>query len=319
MKRRIVAILLTLTLSTLCVIEDPEAGQMEVDIEYASGYRVDHLDWNIAGNEAGTNPTILSEVTWNDLGAIQVSLGTKALINRSIYLRGSLGSGRVLSGDNQDSDFHQNHGIQEYARSNNKADDGSVWDATAAFGYQFRSASDRFRLSPLAGFSYRAQNLTMTEGYQTLSTPEETPPIGPIEGLDSTYDTQWYGPWIGVDLLFEASKRFGLFAGVEHHWTKYKAEGNWNLRDDLAHPKSFEHEADGTGFLIALGGHYVFPEPSWSLGLEMNYVDWTTDPGIDRQFKPDDSVQKARLNRVNWDSLVFMMKLTYRFDYFFPW
>ena len=96
MKRRIIAIFLTLTLLTLCVTEDPEAGQTEVDIEFASGYRVDHLDWNIAGNAAGTNPTILSELTWNDLGAPQISLGTKALINRRLYLRGSLSSGRIL-------------------------------------------------------------------------------------------------------------------------------------------------------------------------------------------------------------------------------
>jgi hypothetical protein len=164
------------------------------------------------------------------------------------------------------------------------------------------------------GFSYSEQNLTMKDGVQVLSQPPQTQPIGPIVGLDSTYDTKWYGPWAGVDLSFNASDKILLFAGFEYHWADYKAEANWNLRTDLAYPKSFEHEADGTGILITAGGDYIFAAP-WSLGLEVNYQDWSTDAGIDRQFNSDGTMAVTRLNEVNWESFAIMLRVTYRFRF----
>jgi hypothetical protein len=314
MKRRLIVILMALIFSTLCSIGDLKAVEMEGDLELITGYRVDELDWNIAGNINGTNPNIVSELTWSDLESYQLKLGGKGTIDRVFYLRGSAAFGWVLSGEVQDSDYLGADRTQEFSRSINSADDSTVFDATLAVGYPFKLASDRFKLIPLVGFSYSEQNLTMKDGVQVISQPPQTQPIGPIAGLDSTYDTKWYGPWVGVDLSLKASDKIILFAGVEYHWADYKAEANWNLRSDLAHPKSFEHEADGTGFLITVGGDYVFARP-WSLGLELNYQDWSTDAGIDRQFNSDGTIAVTRLNEVNWESMAIMLRVTYRFRF----
>lgn len=316
MKRWLTVVLLTGILSIFSLTGDLKAFEVEGDLGLIAGYRVDDLDWTIAGNLNGTNPNIVSELTWNDLESYQLKLGGKGIIERVLYLRGSAALGWVLSGEVQDSDYLGDNRTQEFSRSMNSADDGTLFDATFAFGYPFRLASDRLRLVPIVGFSYSEQNLTMKDGVQVISEPPQGQPLGPFEGLDSTYDTKWYGPWVGVDLSLKASDKIILFAGVEYHWADYKAEANWNLRTDLAHPISFEHEADGTGFLITAGGDYVFTRP-WSLGLELSYQDWSTDAGIDRQFNADGTIAATRLNEVNWESLAIMLRLTYRFHAFY--
>jgi hypothetical protein len=316
MKIRLSVCLLAVVLSTICLIGDLKAVEVEGDLELLNGYRVDDLDWNIAGNLTGTSPNIVSELTWRDLESYQLKLGGKGTINRVFYLRGSAAFGWVLSGEVQDSDYNGDNRTQEFSRSISSADDSTLLDATLAIGYPFKLASDRFRLIPLAGFSYSEQNLTMKDGGQVISQPPQTQPIGPIAGLDSSFDTKWYGLWVGIDMSFKASNKITLFAGFEYHWADYEAEANWNLRTDLAHPKSFEHEADGTGVLITAGGDYRFAEP-WSLGLEINYQDWSTDAGIDRQFNSDGTIAVTRLNEVNWESLAIMLRVTYRFHYFY--
>jgi len=316
MKRRITLALLTGILSTLYLTGNLTASELEGDLEFITGYRVDDLDWNIAGNLNGTSPNIISELTWRNLESYQLKLGGKGTINRIFYLRGSAAFGWVLSGEVQDSDYNGDNRTQEYSRSISSTDDSNLLDATLAVGYPFNLASNRFKLIPLVGYSYSEQNLTMVDGVQVISQPPQTQPVGPIAGLDSTYETRWFGPWLGVDLSFRVNDKIFLFAGFEYHWGDFEAVANWNLRTDLAQPKSFEQEADATGFLITFGGDYIFAEP-WSLGLEVNYQDWSTDPGIDRQFNSDGTMALTRLNEVNWESLAIMLRVTYRFHYFY--
>jgi hypothetical protein len=308
--------------STLPFMGTLNAAEIDTELELSTGYRVDDLDWNIAGNIAGTNPNILSELTWSDLTIFQLDAGARAAINRVFYLRGSLGYGRILDGDNQDSDFAGDNRTLEYSRSNNSGDGGDVWDGSFGLGYQFTFFSKRLRLIPLAGYSYSEQNLTMTDGLQTVSEPALAPPgelplpLGPITGLDSTYETQWYGPWLGIDLWFQASPKITLFGTLEYHWADYEAVANWNLAVKFAHPKSFEHAADGTGIILSIGGEYVLREP-WHIGLKIDYQEWSTDPGIDRLFLASGSITETRLNEVNWDSYAILLGLTYRFQYTF--
>jgi hypothetical protein len=298
MTRWLLVFLFSVNLWMLCFTGNLTAAQVETQMELSTGYRVDDLDWNIAGNIVGTNPNILSELTWSDLQILQASVSGNVLINKAFYLRGSFGFGWAFDGDNQDSDYNGDNRTLEFSRSNNKADDSYVFDASAGLGYQFTLVSGRLRLIPLVGYAYNQQNLTLTDGFQTISLPPQTQPLGPIPNLDSTYDTRWYGPWLGVDLFYNASEKISLFAGFEYHWADYKAEAFWNLR---ANP-NFEHEADGEGFVISFGGDYVFAEP------------WSMDEGVDRQA----GVPDKQLNEVNWESFAIMLTLKYRFWFLHP-
>ena len=92
-----------------------------------AGYRIDQLDWNIAGNNAGTNPNILSELTWKDLEIYQVQFKPSVTLGNShrggvrYHLRGMLGWGSIVDGSNQDSDYAGDNRTLEFSRSNNSA------------------------------------------------------------------------------------------------------------------------------------------------------------------------------------------------------
>jgi hypothetical protein len=303
---------LAVTLLAACFAGNARGAEIRSIFELNNSYRVDHLDWNVAGNSAGTNPNIMSELTWKKLEIYQITGGVRLSINEGFYLRGSLGYGWTFSGANQDSDFLGDDRTREWSRSNNSAAGGSVLDAKLGVGYQFKLISGRLRLIPLVGYSYDKQNLVIKDGFQTIATSGLSLPYGPIQGLDSSYDTRWLGPWLGLDILFPASEKVTILATFEYHWSDYNGEANWNLRTDFAHPKSFEHDALGRGFVVSLGAQYALTG-QWSLGLSADYQKWKTDPGTDRVFFASGSTMVTRLNEVNWESYAFILALTCRF------
>jgi hypothetical protein len=246
------------------------------------------------------------------LKTLEAAVRGRVLVNEWFYVRGAFGYGWTFSGDNQDSDFLGNDRTQEYSRSSNSADGGTVLDASIGAGYQFSFLSGRLRLAPLLGYSYNAQNLALNDGAQVIATPEVTPPVGSIRGLDSSYDAYWLGPWLGIDLSVEITKRLSLFGTLEYHWANYRAEGNWNLRKDLADQKTFEQNADGKGYLIAVSAEYLLAG-SWSLNMSLTYQKWSTDPGHDHLYYANGLVAETRLNEVNWDSYAFMLGVVYQF------
>jgi len=286
---------------------------LETDFTLSAGYRVDDLDWNIAGNINGNSPNVLSELTWDDVESYQVKLQGNIVWPNIIALRGYANYGWIFDGDNQDSDYLGNNRTLEFSRSNNSTDDDNVWDASIAIGYPFRFGQTVLgTLTPLLGYSYHEQNLNITDGDQTI------PNLGPFPGLDSSYDTEWYGPWIGFDLRFKAleittfAHRFETYFTYEYHWADYYAEANWNLRDDFAHPKSFEHDADGTGWKIGAGFN-LWLHRNWALNFNYDYQDWSTDGGTDKVFFSDGRTEVTRLNEVNWTSYALSLGVSLRF------
>jgi hypothetical protein len=241
---------------------------------------------------------------------IQIKASGKLVIADKFYLRSSFDYGEIFDGKNQDSDYLQNNRRGEFSRSNNSTDDGNVMDASVGLGYQ--ETAKNVKVAILIGYSYHEQNLVMTNGYQTLDPLGIVGGTGPLPGLNSKYDTQWRGPWAGIDFtitLIEKLKLSGLF---EYHWANYKAVADWNLREDFNHPKSFEHLADGYGIFIAAAVNYAFNH-HWSISATADYQDWWTNSGTDRTFFSNGAEIKTRLNEVNWDSIMAGMGITYSF------
>jgi hypothetical protein len=280
---------------------------------FSGGYRRDDLDWDIGGFFAGQYVNVLSELTWDDIESYQVKFQGSLVWPNIIALKGLADYGWIFDGENQDSDYAGNNRTFEFSRSNNRADDGSVWDVSLAVGYPLRwGKSVISTLTPLVGYSRHEQNLEITDGVQTI------PPTGPFPGLDSSYDTEWEGPWIGFDLNFQASDigyvtdRFETFLTYEYHWADYDAEADWNLREDFRRPRSFVHDADGQGWVIRAGLNFVL-QRYLALNFNFDYQDWSTDSGTDKIFFANGTTAKTRLNEVNWTSYSLSLGLSVRF------
>ena len=295
-------------------IEKNKHRRFETDFTFSAGYRKDDLDWNIGGYLLPDYyVNVLSELTWDDLESYQVKFQGSLLIPNVIALRGIADYGWIFDGDNQDSDFAGDNRTSEWSRSNNSADDGDVWDVSLAIGYPFRTGGEVIgTITPLIGYSYHEQNLKMSDGYQTI------PDLGAFPGLRSSYDTEWYGPWLGIDLNFRAPEiktfahRFETFFSYEYHWADYEAEADWNLRDDFQHPKSFTHDADGNGWIFRTGFNFIL-QRNIALNFNCDYQDWSTDSGTDKIYFADGTTAKTRLNEVNWTSYSLGLGLSMRF------
>ena len=80
------------------------------------GYRIDTLSWSIADSTVN----VASLVKWQDTVIAQLRADAKLYLNNDWQLRGSVATGAVHTGTNQDSDYAANNYTQEYSRSNNQ-------------------------------------------------------------------------------------------------------------------------------------------------------------------------------------------------------
>jgi len=303
--------------SSLKTASEKDIPPAIIQMTTSLNYRRDTLDWNIAGQKDGTNPNILSELTWDNLEIYELSVGLQVQFGNHLYFKGDMNFGVIVDGENQDSDYNADNRQDEFSRSNNSADEGVTFDTSAGIGYVFSLASDQFVFIPLTGLSLHRQYLTMTDGYQTIYTDDPSLE-GPFDGLDSSYDTQWFGPWVGFLFRFNFDVDAGFLqrivpeGGLEYHWARYYAQADWNLRSDFDHPKSFEHEAWGSGFLTRVGLGFEF-QGNWSLVLGYVQQDWRAEDGVDRVFLSNGGTVETRLNEVYWGSRSICLEFMYQF------
>lgn len=295
------------------------AEDRDFEFSLATGLRNDSLEWNIAGNSAGTNPNILSELDWSDVDSTQVTLANRSRFQRHVYCRTTFSYAAIQDGTVRDSDYDSNGRGDEWSRSISETTGDQMWDISSGGGYAFILNNDRLLVAPLIGFSYHKQNLRIENGYQAISTRSPAPTIGPLSSeLNSTYFARWMGPWVGVDLRYLTEKRgpdylsmaFGL--SVEIHYADFHGEGNWNLRSDLDHPISFEHDADGMG--VCISGEWLMTlADGWDLSFSASYQHWSTRSGTDRKYLAGGGSSDTRLNKVKWVSSSFMIGANYHF------
>ncbi len=291
----------------VCMTGAVHAQQIDSRFNAGLGYRSDDLDWNIAGNTAGQNPNVLSELTWTGLDAIMFIAEAEFIVNDAYVLRGNFATGSISDGDNQDSDFAGNNRTLEFSRTNNDASDGDLSDYGLAAGYRFALDGGRTQIIPLVGYSRHKQELTISNGVQTIDSLGLFG-LGPFPGLNSTYDAQWEGWWAGLEVVHMASQVLTLRGSVKFHEADYEAVGDFNLRSDLKHPNSFRHVSDGSGTVVTLEGSYAFRH-DMRLNAGVTVQDWSADAGIDRAFFIDNTIGTTRLNDVNWDSTMYFIEL----------
>lgn len=272
------------------------AASAEYQVDVNLGHRRDSLRWNIASDNSGTAvPNVLSELTWKEVSSIQLSMAFRATTANGLDMRLSGEYGEIYDGKNQDSDYAGDHRTFEFSRSNNETEGDNVWDISGAIGYRFEFPEDRFSFATLIGYSRHAQNLRITNGNQTI------PATGSFSDLNSTYRARWQSNWLGAEIEWDVWPEARGFLRLEYHWAvDYRAEANWNLRTDFAHPKSFEHRADGKGTTITFGAQNVPAFGRWKSRFDFTYRHWQTDPGTDETFFADDTSGITRLNEVDW-------------------
>ncbi len=289
-------------------------GLPRFDMSLGADYRHARLDWNIAGSLTGTTPNVLSELTWRDLEIAQVSGTAQMNIGDHVVLRGAGTYGEIQGGDNQDSDYLGENRTLEFSRSNNGTG-GSISDTAIGIGYRVRVLDhivmNYANFTPMVGYSRHLQNLKIKDGVQTI------PATGPFPDLNSSYDAEWKGPWLGLNLRLEASERIAMLLDFQYHWIDYVGKANWNLSTNREHPVSFRHDANGNGFIAGFAVSYTLNK-NWGILARLESQHWETDPGIDTDYQINTVTGEVqpiftRLNAVHWKSSMAGIAATFLF------
>lgn len=289
-------------------------------VTFEVGHRRDDFRWNLA--DADGSPDVLSELTWNFEEMREVRI--EGFLSRDNWLFAMhIAHASVEEGTNQDSDYAAEGRTQEFSRSNNRGG-GNADDIGIQLGYQLDLSSAEsptfVQLIPSLGYNRLHQDLTMTEGCQTIAGGTRVgPPCAPFAGLQSTYDTQWNAATLGLELLtgpkgrsFALRMRYEALVNAQ-----YEAVADWNLRSDFQHPVSYRHLADGTGYRVSLGLEFVVSGP---LVLTATYarMGLTTDPGTDITYLDDNDPTTpasvtTTLNEAIWDTESYRLGIGARF------
>ena len=312
-------ILLLLTLA-LCLLTALQAKANEISI--APVFSVTHEDfsWNIASSQNGVDePNILSELTW--YGLVAHTYGAELTIQRDTCVGFALAGeyGDIKSGKVQDSDYNGNNRTQEFSRSiSDTAGDRVELSITSYCKKNASILNNAMTLSiqPGFGFIYSAQRRELFNGLQIIditALPGDDPNI---IGLDSHYTSAWTGPFLNFDIIIKPRRFISLAGNIRAYLTDYFAQANWNLRDEFAHPVSFEHSSNGLGYDASIYLN-IYPTSQLAIGASYRHRYWRTTSGIDKTYVVDTdgnvSTGVTRLNGAFWlaKNISTYIKLTF--------
>jgi hypothetical protein len=300
MNHRTLALLFVLFVSHALSEEVAYGPRLRLD----AGYRQDRGQWTISGGEEG--PNIISDLEWEDLEVYEVRISGEVPLGR-VMLEGSLAYGDMVDGSNRDSDYAFDNREGEFSRSTADTE-GDTLDLEVSVVVPFRVTESGILLRPLLGYGLHVQNHTDTNGVQVVDDPgleaalfgevsslgAEDGFLGPFEGLNSTYDAEWTGPFVGLHARIPVGPRGMLLARYQFYVIQYDADLYWNLRD-----LPFENEADGIGHSLRLTYQHPMTEHTL-ISVEGSYTAFETDEGI--QTDPEGFIE---LNGAEWESVGF--------------
>ena len=281
------------------------AQELPFEFMISTSLREDSFDWSVSNEDVDP----FSEVNWRNTEISQVELSGKVMLGSRWYLDGNYARGTIGSGENQDSDFAESGRAQEYSRSTSQTA-GTVDDFALGLGVKLIkkhfSEYGRFFLSPSVGWSQHRQNLIMFDAQRVI------PFEAPINDLRNNYDVKWKGGWVALESFLRVNKRFSVQFLAQYHSLDYKAVANWNLRQDLEHPESFRHDANGRGATLNLGLSY-YCYSNLSLSLNVSRREWTTWGGVDTTYFSSGVKEFNSLNPIDYSSEKVTLGLRYEF------
>jgi hypothetical protein len=258
--------------------------------------REDSLKWNIAGPDQ--IPNVLSELKWNSLKSI--GLGGRLQSNCSwLHFEAQGSYNRIFAGRVRDFDFAEDNRRELFSQSSSKASKGTLFDASALIGLNI-TCPKSILIVPHVGYSLEEQHLKIFDGVTEVAIDPDD--IGPILGLNSSYNAKWYGPFIGLKGYFPLfCGTFGL--GFDYYYQNYRGRGHANLRPDIL-GGIYRHKARGWGQEFFAEFQSRLQETLF-FELKVKFGKFWTKKGTETEaLRGDEIIIPVRVdfNRVEWNS-----------------
>jgi hypothetical protein len=253
------------------------------------------------GIRAGTTGKVESQLDFerNDSPVVIVTGGAR--LTPLISFDVAYGTGSMAGGKGRDTDRFIPDGGSAFEFSESRNDlsgDVRLWCVNFYYNNGRFAETRGNRWGLLVGFLHYEDSLIMKNGFQTVSelfdasTPTSSKvPIGPLSGLNSTYDFTWDALKVGVTRQAFLTKQL-WYEGVltVYPFVMYRGEGFWNLRagndptDFRRQPPSFVHQStSGYGYEAALGLAYDISD-NFELSAGYRYLHLYSSDGTDTTF-----------------------------------
>jgi hypothetical protein len=257
------------------------------------GYDASKLVWNV-GEGGGRRG---SQLAYRGLSIASARIhATARFLDRGsqqwlLWLRAEAGS--ILGGTIRDSDGDPGHiGVLSVSEATGK----STASASVALGW-YQTLPGLPPLNGLAlwlGFDWSKRIIRMQNGEQIL--PRAVP--GDIlDGLDSRYRARWMGPWAAAEPTLSLGRAQLTGRLAFHFLNRFRAQGRWNLRQELAQPRSFVQESKGMGLEAGFGVRFPI-SPTVAVSLRADRSRFTALWGDDTYYRVDGSEGTLELRSV---------------------
>nr|WP_288813142.1 hypothetical protein [uncultured Sphingobacterium sp.] len=280
-----------LSLGLLSGVTIAQENTTKLTIMPSIAWNQEKLDWNIAGDENGKNPNVLSELKWRKLRGPELGISSVVTLSPEVEAMVSISHFYITQGIVNDSDYASDNRTEKTADFDFKADRGHATSARAEIYYSIRK-TEKFYLAAHTGYFGRYQTLYMLDGEQPLVVGKE---------LKSTYKPRWHGIILGLNTAYHVDQ-WHVWMGISGlYFPRYSANANWNLQEEFNHPISFTHKAKGMGWEAYLQLQRQVAKAIYPF-LQVGYTGLTTRTGTDQLFKADGTSLTTQLNDVNSSS-----------------
>ena len=252
------------------------------------GYSFSKSSFNIAGNERGENPNVLSELIWDPTNAIEYGADF-TLKNKSFVLKADVLLNKTVAGNVSDIDYDGDNRTLPYSTlylSNHK---GSGYSLKLQPGYDW-STQKQVSFITYLSLDYSSRNL-----YILNDKDWRTNNSNYISGLNSYYKYKFPNYGAGAQVTFKFNSKWSGQAAAEGHFSKYYAYGHWNLIDDFEKPISYEHKGNGKKINTSLGLSYAL-NPQTNIGVNYHLNHFGVSNGKDYLYTKSEGLMKSRLN-----------------------
>lgn len=267
------------------------------NITVSSGYQVENSSWSIAGNTAGTNPNVYSELKWKKLQSVLVQAHASWRFYKAFRIGVDVSRAYTQSGKVTDTDYGQDNRQDPVYHGVFKDDKGNTSMVHAVLSYTF--VHPHYTITPSLGYVYNRQALYV------LPSDANTP-----ADLHSTYTATWKGAVAGVSASLMANRRIILIPAFDYYQLQYDAKANWNLITQFQHPVSFTHTANGYALAPSLRVQYTCNAHT-KIFIKGNYTYWNTGHGTDVLYLNSGETDHTQLNAAKRDGMALTAGISY--------
>lgn len=282
---------------------DENSGTVTLQIKPTIGYSISKTSFNIAGNESGQNPNVLSELIWDPTNAIEYGADARLMYNR-LVLRADFLLSKTVFGDVSDIDYDGDNRTLPYSKlylSNHK---GTGYSLKFQPGYEWSNRND-ISLITFLSVDYISRRLYLLNDKDWQSNNSNY-----ISGLNSYYKYKFPNYGLGMQLDFTFHENWSANVGLEGYLSKYYAYGNWNLIEDFEKPISYEHKGNGKRINTSLGVAYNL-SANTKIGLDYQLNHFDVQNGKDYLYTKSDGLLRSRLNDANETKHMLLLHLNF--------